>query len=140
MFASMLTRMAQRSMLKPTAFTPTTVNTMVRQFHIKLNGAKKVNHYKFRPHHASVKRYWQTGSGMLMRFKGGMNHKRRRKTKSQLRRLSQRVEVPKIHYRRISKMLGIRPNPQLPPGQKAACPRFWTPPVNAEALQKKRYA
>eukprot|EP00461_Guttulinopsis_vulgaris_P000171 UN00171 len=77
---------------------------------------------------------------MLMRWKQGMNHKRRRKTKAQLRRLGKKVEVPKIHYRRISKMLGIRPNPQLPPGQRARVAPFWQPPVKALEVNKKRYA
>jgi len=86
-----------------------------------------------------VKRFWQTGSGRLMRFKSGMNHKRRRKTKSQLRRLSKRVEVPKESYRRLTKMMMLTSYHQFPPGMSRPVSKYWQPPKDASKIKAKRW-
>ena len=101
--------------------------TNCANFHVKL----KTNKHKknaFRPHHASVKRYWLTGSDRIFRFKNGMNHKRRRKSTNQLRRLNRQAELPRQHYRRVCKMMGIAQKKFLPPTQSRPTSKFWTPP------------
>jgi large subunit ribosomal protein L35 len=120
------------------SLTQSLISTQRAMFHIKLKYDPKTK-VKSRPHHASCKRFWATGSGRLMRFKSGMNHKRRRKTKAQLRRLSQRVEVPKQAYRRLTKMMMLRPFLQFPPGMSRPVNKFWQPPRLAENIKKKRW-
>lgn len=113
--------------------TTTPITSPMANFHVKLKTNKHKKH-ALRPHHASVKRYWLTGSDRIFRFKNGMNHKRRRKSTAQLRRLNRSAEIPRIHYRRVSKMLGIAPKKFLPPTQSRPTSRFWTPPKKACTL------
>jgi ribosomal protein L35 len=129
-------------LIKPQQPQFTLTTTQTAQFHIKL----KINRhkrdrigYRSRPHHASVKRFWQTGSGRLMRFKSGLNHKRRRKTKNQLRRLNKTAEVPKQSYRRLTLMMMLRPHAQFPPGMSRPVSKYWQPPKDAAKIKAKRW-
>lgn len=49
--------------------------------------------YKIKTHKATSKRFRLTGSGMLVRTKGGKSHLRRRTSKRTKRLLSEMVEV-----------------------------------------------
>src|SRR5690606_25820349 len=101
--------------VKTPSYLPTTpISIPVRLFHPKKQTNKKKIRvgYRFRPHHASAKRYRPLANGVILRFKSGMNHKRRRKTKRQLRSLSKKVSIPKTHYRRVRLMLGLKRLPK----------------------------
>ena len=96
------------------------ITTPIRFFHPKKRTNKKKIRvgYRFRPHHASLNRYRPLASGLILRFKSGMNHKRRRKSKRQLRALSKKVTIPKTHYRRVRLMLGLKRLPKPLPRRK----------------------
>ena len=56
-------------------------------------GKKKKKKYKLKTHKATAKRFKVTGSGKVMRTKGGKSHLRRRKSKRTKRKFSRMVEV-----------------------------------------------
>ena len=56
-------------------------------------GKKKTKKYKLKTHKATAKRFRVTGSGMVVRTKGGKSHLRRRKSKRVLRSLDKMQQV-----------------------------------------------
>lgn len=56
--------------------------------------------YKLKTHKATAKRFRLTGSGKLMRTKGGKSHLRRRKSKRTKRLFSEMIEVKGKGYRK----------------------------------------
>ena len=54
---------------------------------------KKVGKYKIKTHKATAKRFRLTGSGMLVRTKGGKSHLRRRTSKRTKRLLAEMLPV-----------------------------------------------
>ncbi|MBP9040142.1 MAG: 50S ribosomal protein L35 [Anaerolineaceae bacterium] len=54
---------------------------------------QKTGKYKLKTHKATSKRFRLTGSGVLMRTKGGKSHLRRRTSKRTLAQLSEMVTV-----------------------------------------------
>jgi large subunit ribosomal protein L35 len=60
---------------------------------------------KIKTHKATAKRFRYTGSGKLVRTKGGKSHLRRRKSERTKRLFSEMLEVPEIaQRRRIAKL------------------------------------
>ncbi|NDJ85108.1 MAG: 50S ribosomal protein L35 [Chloroflexi bacterium] len=57
------------------------------------NVAKKQKKYKLKTHKATAKRFRVTGSGKLMRTKGGKSHLRRRKSARVKRQFDRMLEV-----------------------------------------------
>jgi large subunit ribosomal protein L35 len=55
--------------------------------------AKKTKKYKIKTYKAAAKRFRVTGSGKIMRTKGGKSHLRRRRSKRTKRQLSEMLEV-----------------------------------------------
>ena len=55
--------------------------------------AKKKKKYKIKTYKAAAKRFRVTGSGKIMRTKGGKSHLRRRRSKRTKRQLSEMLEV-----------------------------------------------
>jgi len=55
--------------------------------------AKKKKKYKLKTHKATAKRFRVTGSGKLVRTKGGKSHLRRRKSKRTKSKLASMLEV-----------------------------------------------
>lgn len=55
--------------------------------------AKKKGKYKLKTHKATAKRFRLTGSGKLVRTKGGKSHFRRRRSKRAKRLLSEMIPV-----------------------------------------------
>ncbi|MAT43443.1 MAG: 50S ribosomal protein L35 [Anaerolineaceae bacterium] len=53
----------------------------------------KTTKFKLKTHKATSKRFRTTGSGMLVRTKGGKSHLRRRTSKRSKRMLSEMIEV-----------------------------------------------
>ena len=66
--------------------------------------------YKLKPHKSTAKRFRLTGSGKLVRTKGGKSHFRRRTSKRTKRLFSEMVEVKGKGYikriRRLAPYLG----------------------------------
>lgn len=56
--------------------------------------------YKLKTHKATAKRFRLTGSGKLVRTKGGKSHLRRRKSKRTKRLFSEMIEVKGKGYRK----------------------------------------
>jgi len=60
---------------------------------------------KIKTHKATAKRFRYTGSGKLVRTKGGKSHLRRRKSERTKRLFGEMLEVPEIaQRRRIAKL------------------------------------
>ena len=55
--------------------------------------AKKVKKYKLKTHKATAKRFRVTGTGKLMRTKGGKSHLRRRTSKRTKRQFTEMIPV-----------------------------------------------
>ncbi|GAB4569040.1 MAG: 50S ribosomal protein L35 [Anaerolineae bacterium] len=67
--------------------------------------AKKTKKYKLKTYKAASKRFRVTGSGKLMRTKGGKSHLRRRRSKRAKRQLSEMLVVTTSGERkRISRL------------------------------------
>ncbi|MBN2469169.1 MAG: 50S ribosomal protein L35 [Anaerolineae bacterium] len=67
--------------------------------------AKKTKKYKLKTYKAASKRFRVTGSGKIMRTKGGKSHLRRRRSKRTKTMLSEMVEVTtRGEKRRISRL------------------------------------
>ena len=60
---------------------------------------------KIKTHKGAQSRFHITGSGKLMRTKGGKSHLRRRKTKSTKRLYDEMIPVSSIDRARIKKLL-----------------------------------
>ena len=61
---------------------------------------KKGKKYKLKTHKATAKRFRVTGSGKIMRTKGGQSHLRRRKSKRAKREYQRMHEVENAEERR----------------------------------------
>lgn len=77
---------------------------------------KKKTKYKLKTHKATAKRFRMTGSGKIVRTKGGKSHFRRRRSSRVLRSLDKMQEVanPKqaLRIKRLAPYLGrYRSNP-----------------------------
>lgn len=66
---------------------------------------KKKKKYKLKTYKAAAKRFRMTGSGKIMRTKGGKSHLRRRKSKRAKRLFSRMLEVESPGDRRRIKRL-----------------------------------
>lgn len=67
--------------------------------------AKKTKKFKLKTYKAASKRFRVTGSGKIMRTKGGKSHLRRRRSKRTKAMLSEMVEVTtRGEKRRISRL------------------------------------
>ena len=69
---------------------------------------KKQKKYKLKTHKATSKRFRLTGSGMLVRTKGGKSHLRRRTSKRTKALLSEMVPVKGKGY--IKRIKRLNPN------------------------------
>jgi len=83
---------------------------------------KKVKKYKLKTHKATAKRFRVTGSGKVVRTKGGKSHLRRRRSKRTKREFTrmQPVESKKIAQtvRRLAPYMGkYKANPNARTGQ-----------------------
>ena len=66
---------------------------------------KKVKKYKLKTHKATAKRFRLTGSGKLVRTKGGKSHLRRRTSKRTKRLFSKMIPVKgKAYQKRIRRL------------------------------------
>ncbi|MCY3799053.1 MAG: 50S ribosomal protein L35 [Chloroflexi bacterium] len=66
---------------------------------------KKTKKYKLKTHKATAKRFRMTGSGRIMRTKGGKSHLRRRSAKRVKRQWDKTMEVgEKATQRRIRRL------------------------------------
>jgi large subunit ribosomal protein L35 len=61
---------------------------------------KKGKKYKLKTHKATAKRFRKTGSGKIMRTKGGQSHLRRRKSKRAKRQYQRMHEVENAKERK----------------------------------------
>ncbi len=68
-------------------------------------GKKKKKKYKLKTHKATAKRFRVTGSGKVVRTKGGQSHLRRRRSKRAKRQYSRMLEVKGSSYRKTVKRL-----------------------------------
>lgn len=66
---------------------------------------KKQKKYKLKTHKATVKRFKITGTGIVMRTKGGKSHLRRRKSKRVRRSLDKMVHMKRSSMGRRVKIL-----------------------------------
>jgi large subunit ribosomal protein L35 len=66
----------------------------------KKKGKKKKKKYKLKTHKATAKRFRVTGSGKIMRTKGGKSHLRRRKSKRTKRQFKRMHEVENAEERK----------------------------------------
>lgn len=66
--------------------------------------AKKQKKYKLKTHKATAKRFRTTGSGMVVRTKGGKSHLRRRKSSRVKRALDKMIPVSNTQAKRIRKL------------------------------------
>ncbi|MCY4021860.1 MAG: 50S ribosomal protein L35 [Anaerolineaceae bacterium] len=64
----------------------------------------KTRKYKLKTHKSTAKRFKVTGSGKVMRTKGGKSHLRRRKSSRTKRQLDRMQPVSKVDVRRIKTM------------------------------------
>lgn len=77
---------------------------------------KKTTKYKLKTHKGTAKRFRMTGTGKIMRTKGGQGHFRRRTSKRTKRKFSSMLEVQGKGYikriRRLAPYMGkYRANP-----------------------------
>lgn len=68
-------------------------------------GKKKQKKYKLKTHKATAKRFRVTGSGKVVRTKGGKSHFRRRRSSRVLRSLDKMQEVANLKQARRIKTL-----------------------------------
>jgi large subunit ribosomal protein L35 len=85
--------------------------------------ARKKGKYKIKTHKATAKRFRMTGSGKLVRTKGGKSHLRRRKSKRAKMQFTRMIEVSgsgiKKRVRRLAPYLSkYKANPNARSGQK----------------------
>jgi len=66
--------------------------------------AKKTKKYKLKTYKAASKRFRVTGSGKVMRTKGGKSHLRRRRSKRTKRQLSEMLVVSSADAKRIKRL------------------------------------
>ena len=66
---------------------------------------KKNKKYKLKTHKATAKRFRVTGSGKVVRTKGGQSHLRRRRSKRSKRQFSRMLEVKGSSFRKTVKRL-----------------------------------
>jgi large subunit ribosomal protein L35 len=66
---------------------------------------KKNKKYKLKTHKATAKRFRVTGSGKVVRTKGGQSHLRRRRSKRSKRQFSRMLKVKGSSYRKTVKRL-----------------------------------
>jgi large subunit ribosomal protein L35 len=67
--------------------------------------SKKKKKYKLKTHQATAKRFRVTGSGKIMRTKGGQGHLRRRRSKRTKRQFTKMLAVKGRRYKwRIKKL------------------------------------
>jgi len=64
----------------------------------------KTRKYKLKTHKSTAKRFKVTGSGKVMRTKGGKSHLRRRKSSRTKRQLDRMQPVSKADVRRVKTM------------------------------------
>ncbi len=64
----------------------------------------KTRKYKLKTHKSTAKRFKVTGTGKVMRTKGGKSHLRRRKSSRTKRQLDRMQPVSKVDVRRIKTM------------------------------------
>jgi len=65
---------------------------------------KKTKKYKLKTYKAASKRFRVTGSGKVMRTKGGKSHLRRRRSKRTKRQLSEMLVVSSADAKRIKRL------------------------------------
>ena len=65
---------------------------------------KKIKKYKLKTYKAAAKRFRVTGSGKVMRTKGGKSHLRRRKSKRTKAQLGGMQEVSSADAKRIKRL------------------------------------
>ncbi len=65
---------------------------------------RKTRKYKLKTHKSTAKRFKVTGTGKVMRTKGGKSHLRRRKSSRTKRQLDRMLPVSKADVRRIKTM------------------------------------
>ena len=65
---------------------------------------KKTKKYKLKTYKAAAKRFRVTGSGKIMRTKGGKSHLRRRRSKRAKRQLSEMPVVASSDAKRIKRL------------------------------------
>jgi large subunit ribosomal protein L35 len=85
--------------------------------------AKKKGKYKLKTHKATAKRFRLTGSGKLVRTKGGKSHLRRRKSKRTKKQFARMIEVSGTGIRKRVNRLApylrkYKANPNARSGQK----------------------
>jgi large subunit ribosomal protein L35 len=80
--------------------------------------AKKAKKYKLKTYKAAAKRFRYTGSGKLVRTKGGKSHLRRRKSKRTKRQLDQMLVVENAQDRKRVQRLApyLKKHKSNPPG------------------------
>jgi len=66
--------------------------------------AKKQKKYKLKTHKATAKRFRETGSGLVLRTRGGKSHFRRRKSGRVKRALDKMTTVSKANVRRVRRL------------------------------------
>ncbi|NLX11823.1 MAG: 50S ribosomal protein L35 [Chloroflexi bacterium] len=66
--------------------------------------AKKQKKYKIKTYKAAAKRFKVTGSGKVMRTKGGKSHLRRRKSARVKRQLSEMQPVTSAEAKRVKRL------------------------------------
>lgn len=81
-------------------------------------GKKKTRKYKIKTHKATAKRFRYTGSGKLVRTKGGKSHLRRRRSKRAKRMLDQTLPVETAQDRKRVRRLApyLKKHKSNPPG------------------------
>lgn len=65
---------------------------------------KKTRKYKLKTHKSTAKRFRVTGSGKVMRTKGGKSHLRRRKSTRTKQQLDRMQPVSKVDVKRVKTM------------------------------------
>lgn len=85
--------------------------------------ARKKGKYKLKTHKATAKRFRMTGTGKLVRTKGGKSHLRRRKSKRAKMQFARMIKVSgsgiKKRVRRLAPYLSkYKANPNARSGQK----------------------
>jgi large subunit ribosomal protein L35 len=80
--------------------------------------AKKAKKYKLKTYKAAAKRFRYTGSGKLVRTKGGKSHLRRRKSKRAKRQLDQMLVVENAQDKKRVQRLApyLKKHKSNPPG------------------------
>lgn len=69
-----------------------------------MSAKRKTKKYKLKTHKSTAKRFRTTGSGRIVRTKGGKSHFRRRKARRVLNQLDKMQDVTSTESRRVRKL------------------------------------